>query len=340
MSWINMTSPNKKQLFPQIAAALTLASCALALTPKPVNAASLPAAPPVYASVRLDLQHGRANRAIWALTKRLAANPGDADAHQLLCRVYLQEERWTDAARECETAVRLAPGDSNNHLWLGRVYGEAAAHASLTSAYGLARKVRAEFEAAVQLDPQNVAALSDLGEYYVDVPRLIGGGTGRAEKIARQLASLDTARFHALQAKIDGKKGDLMSAEREWKLAIQSSSNPAEQWMDLATFYAGQKNLAAMQQAIANGIAANRPDASPLVTAASLLVAQRQDLERAAELFRQYLASPNQSEDAPAFRVRVQLGQLLASLGQPTAAQKQFAAAHALASGYAPAQRG
>lgn len=341
MSWTNMTSPNKKRSFSQIAAFVLATSIVAALGSGPsARAASLAATLPAYASVRLDLQYGRADKAISLLSKRLTANPTDDAAHQLLCRVYLQEERWRDAAQECETAVRLAPGDSNNHLWLGRAYGEVAAHASLASAYGLARKVHVEFETAVRLDPKNVAALSDLGEYYVDVPRLIGGGTGHAEKIARQLASLDATRFHALQAKIEGKKGDLTSAEHEWKLAIQTSHDPAEQWMDLATFYAGQKDLAAMQQAIANGIAANRPDASPLVTAASLLVAHHRDLGHAEELLRQYLASPNQSEDAPAFQVRVQLGRLLASLGRPTAARAQFAAAQALASDYTLAQHG
>jgi hypothetical protein len=56
-------------------------------------------------------------------------------------------------------------------------------------------------------------------------------------------------------------------------------------------------------------------------------------------MLRQYLASHDQSEDAPAFQVRVQLGNLLAANGDKTEATKEFAAAHTLASDYEPAQQ-
>lgn len=342
MTLMKFNSPRPKALAVRafLACLLLLALMASMPLTMPIRAASITAATSPYTSIQLDLQQGRANQAIARLNSRLASVPADAAAHQLLCRVYLQEERWPDAERECETAVRLAPDDSDNHLWLGRAYGGAAAHASLTSAYGLARKVRAEFETAVRIDPANVAALSDLGEYYVDVPRLIGGGTGRAKKIAQQLAPLSPARYHALQAKIYAREKDPTNAEREWRLAIQTSPNPADQWMDLATFYASQKNYAAMRDAIAHGVATTRHDAGPLVVAATLLVDRHQDLAHAAALLRQYLASPNQSEDVPAFRVRVQLGQVLAAMGKSAAAHRQFALAQALASGYGPAQHG
>ena len=76
--------------------------------------------------VNADLTVGRADDAISRLSSSLAANPADAEAHNLLCRVYYQEERWDDAIHECETAVRLMPQESEYHLWLGRAYGEKA----------------------------------------------------------------------------------------------------------------------------------------------------------------------------------------------------------------------
>ena len=76
--------------------------------------------------VTADLAAGRADDAISRLNLSLAAKPGDAEAHNLLCRVYYQEKRWDDAIHQCETAVQLAPLDSGYHLWLGRAYGEKA----------------------------------------------------------------------------------------------------------------------------------------------------------------------------------------------------------------------
>lgn len=299
-----------------------------------------PSSPAVYRTIQRDLTDGHADDAISLLNGQLSMNSSDANAHQLLCRVYMQEERWQDAEGECEQAVRLDPNNSSNHLWLGRAYGGAAAHASLGSAYGLARKVRAQFETAVQLDSRNVSALSDLGEYDVDVPRLIGGGVGRAEKIAERLAPLDAARFHALQAKIDEKKSDSAGAESEWKQAIQSSTHPAKQWMELAKFYARQKNFPAMRQAIANGVAADPGNGRALVSGASLLMQHHQELPQATRMLRLYLASPNQSEKTPAFQVHTQLGRLLASQGNQAEAQTQYAEAHALAGNFVPTQPG
>ena len=105
------------------------------------------------------------NNAISRLSSSLATDPGDAEAHNLLCRVYYQEERWDNAIHECAAAVQLAPMDSGYHLWLGRAYGEKADSIHSIKAYGLAKKVRSEFEQAVHLESGNVAALSDLGDF-------------------------------------------------------------------------------------------------------------------------------------------------------------------------------
>lgn len=294
--------------------------------------------PEIDQSIRQYLKNGHANDAIALLLQQLSKNSANAADHDLLCRVYIQEERWADSGQECNRAVELEPNNSAYHQWLGRAYGGAAAHASLTSAYSLAKKVHAEFETAVRLDPRNVSALSDLGEYLVDVPRILGGGTTHAEEIARQLHPLSAARYHALQAKIDEKNSDFPGAEEQWHLAIQSSPDPADQWMGLAEFYAERKNFSAMRQAIQNGIAADPGNGPALVQGATLLIDRHQDSRQAEQMLRLYLASRQQSEDAPAFQVHVQLGNLLAANGDH-AASREFAAAHALASDYKPAQQ-
>ena len=295
--------------------------------------------PAIESSIRQDLNNGHANDAIDLLQRDLARNSANATDHILLCRVYFQEEQWTQAEQECSRAVELDPNSSRYHQWLGRAYGGAAAHSPLTKAYSLAKKVHAEFETAVRLDPHNESALSDLGEYLVDVPRLLGGGTAHAEEIAQKLQPLNAARYHALEAKIDAKKSDDSAAEQQWKLAIQTSSSPAEEWMGLAQFYAERKNYPAMQQAIQSGIAAD-PDHGPaLVQGATLLIEKHQDPAQAEQMLRRYLASSHQTEDAPAFQVQVQLGNLLAANGDHAEATKEFAAAHSLAGQYEAAQQ-
>ncbi len=94
-----------------------------------------------------------------------------------------------------------------------------------------------------------------------------------------------------------------------------------------------------MQQAIHSGIAADPANGKSLVLGATLLLQKHQNLQQARQMLQQYLASRQQSEEAPAFQVHVQLGDLLASQGDQAGAEREYAAAHALASNYAPAQQ-
>ncbi len=285
-------------------------------------------------SVLSLLNSGHANDAILSLQKILAANPQDALAHNLLCRVYDQEQRWTEAVKECQTAVQMQPGNSEFHLWLGRSIGQQAQRASLLTAPGLAKKVHAEFQTAVQLDPRNVAALCDLGKFFVDAPGFLGGGLDKAQAIARQLQPLNAEKYHWMLATIASKEDDPATAERELKLAVAQAKAPALAWMDMAAFYARRKNFPAMEQAIRNGMAADTNNDSALVDGASILIRRKQNLPLAEQLLRRYLASAHLSEEAPAFQVHALLGKLLARQGKTMAAQQEFAAAKALASVY------
>lgn len=289
----------------------------------------------LYARIHILLKNGQANDALAALQTMLATNSQDAQAHNLLCRVHYEQQQWADATRECETAVKLSPNNSEFHDWLGRAYGEQAQRASMLSAYGLAKKVHAEFEQAAALDPHNVQALVDLGEFSVDAPGFLGGGIDKAQAIAGKLQPLDAGKSHILLAAIASKNKDTSTAERELKLAVAQSKSPAKAWMALASFYGKQNNLSAMVQAVQSGVSADKSHGSALVEGAGTLMRYKQNPGQAESMLRQYLASTDKSEDAPAFQVHVQLGNLLAEQGNKQAAQQEYAAAQAMASGYA-----
>ncbi|HEY0163150.1 MAG TPA: tetratricopeptide repeat protein, partial [Edaphobacter sp.] len=127
------------------------------------------------------LKQGRVDEASAMLKQGISSQPQDDEAHLLLCRVYYAQEMADPAVQECETATRNNPSSSNAQMWLGRVYGLKASQSSMLSAFGVARKVRSAFERAVQLNPANVQAMSDLGQFYVEAPSIVGGGTDKAQ---------------------------------------------------------------------------------------------------------------------------------------------------------------
>ena len=291
-------------------------------------------------SVNADLTEGRADDAISRLSSSLTANPGDAEAHNLLCRVYYQEERWDDAIHECQAAVRLMPQDSEYHLWLGRAYGEKADSIHSIKAYGLAKKVRDEFERAVQLDKGYVDALSDLGAFYTDAPGIVGGGKDKAQRIAQALEQYAPARAALVKGSLAEKDKNYPLAETEFKAAIGASHEPADAWMMLASFYARRRQWDQMRAALHAGIEADAKAAKPhgpaLVDGAAVLSDNHQAPQLAIQLLNRYLASPNKSADSPAFQVHAQLARLLEKQGDYQAAQQQIEAAAALAREYHP----
>jgi tetratricopeptide (TPR) repeat protein len=312
---------------------LTLVSAGLA--------ASIPETP--LKAAHADLAAGRADLAIARLHSSLAADPNDAEAHNLLCRVYLAEDRWDDAISECEAAVRISPANSQYHLWLGRAYGGKADAIHSIKAYGLAKKVRDEFERAVQLDGLNADALSDLGEFYTAAPGIVGGSKQKAQNVAQTMQALHPVQAHELKARLAEKDKNYLLAENEYKLALNASHQAAGSWIDLAAYYARRKQWDLMSQALRAGIEVDRKSANPggpaLVEAAAILIHSHQDPTMAVDLLQQYLGSPNQTADAPVFRVHTQLARLLEQQGDHAGAERQNEAAAALAHDYHPSQR-
>lgn len=289
------------------------------------------------AAVRSDLAQGRADDAITLLKQTIAAGDKNADAFNLYCRVSMQLERWDDAVSQCERAVSLDSGSSNNHLWLGRAYGNKAERASMFSAYSFAKKLKAEFETAVSLDPHNAAAMADLGEFYCSAPSVVGGGTSKAEDLVSRLSAIDPVRGHELRAQINAAQKNSSAAESELKAAISAAAHPADQWMSLASFYRKAGRLDEMVQAVKSGRSADPSHTSAEVNGASTLVRSQREIPAAIQMLKDYLSSNQKSEDAPAFAVHVELGNILAKQGDAPGAQREYQAALALAHDYKPA---
>ena len=284
------------------------------------------------------LLQGRVDEAATNLHQILAEQPSDALAHQLLCRTFYAQQIADSAIHECELAVADAPASSDNQMWLARAYGYKAEHANPIAALSLAIKVRTAFEKAVQLDQENVQAMSDLGQFYIAAPSLIGGGLDKAQALANRMAPHFPSQSHRLLALIAGKKNDEGLAEIEFRNAVTAGKTP-EAWIDLGYFYQRHHQSARMIDALQSAVDADRRKGPPLVDAASILTEAKTSPELAENLLRTYLASSGKTDDAPAFKVHVQLGGLLAHRGDTVGAHREYAAALALASNYAPARK-
>lgn len=287
------------------------------------------------------LQSGAADKALNLLQNLPNGGTNDAQAQNLACRVQFTLAHWDAAIRDCQQAIRLDPQSSDSHMWLGRALGEKANKSSFLSAFQLGKRVLSEFQLATQLNPRNGEALSDLGEFYVEAPGVVGGGLEKAESVAEELDRVDTVRADELRAGIARQRGDDGQAEAWLKKALAVSPHPAHQWAALARFYAAHQNWAEMDNAIRNAQAAAARDpraAVALYDAAGVLIKVKREPELAAKLLQEYLASPNKTEEAPAFIAYARLANLQQRMGDAANAQMALAAASELAREYQPVQ--
>jgi tetratricopeptide (TPR) repeat protein len=284
------------------------------------------------------LAQGRVDEAIATLQKTTSEAPNDAESYNLLCRAYFSFGDWDRGISACEKAAELAPNNGTYHLWLGRVYGEKADSANFLSAAGLAKKVRTEFEAAVRLSPENPDARSDLAEFYLEAPGIVGGGRDKAEAEAQILDRLDPAKAHWVRGRIAEKRKDRATAEREYRAAIEASHGGALAWFNLALFYKHDSEYDQMEDALNHAIAAPLDRPEVVMESAEVLIRSGRNFPGAIELLRRYLASSNKVEQAPAFKAHYLLGTALEKQGDKQGAAREYSAALALARNYSRAQ--
>ncbi len=294
------------------------------------------------AQANASLQAGEADKALALLQPLMEQSTVSAEAHNLACRVWLIVGKTDTAVSECQKAESQQPDNALNHLWLGRALGDKADRASFLSAYSLAKRVRSEFEEAVRLDPKNAEALASLGEFDCNAPGVVGGGVDKAENVAAQLDKVDPPRAHELRAQIAEQRKDYDAAQRELHEAIKVGPHPAYQWMALASFFRRREQWTDMVAAVRSGAGAAQRDkhaAVALYNGAGTLVRANRELPQAAKMLEEYLASSDKSEDGPAFVAYARLAKVKEQLGDKEAAEKDRAAAVALAHDYNPQGR-
>jgi tetratricopeptide (TPR) repeat protein len=284
------------------------------------------------------LAAGRVDDAIITLRGRIGAMPSDAAAHNLLCRAYFSIGDWNRSVSACEQAVSLDPQNSRYHLWLGRVYGEKADSSSFFTAAGLAKKVRAEFEQAVQLDPDNVDARTDLAEFYLEAPGIVGGGQDKARAQVQTLAKLDPAKAHWVKGRLAEKRKDPVGAEKEYRAAVEASHGSALAWFNLALFYRHGQRWDEMEEAIRHASSAPLSRPEVLMESADVLIRSGRNFPLAIELLRRYLASNSTVEEAPTFKAHYLLGTALEKQGDQQGAAEEYRAALSLAKEFSRAK--
>jgi Flp pilus assembly protein TadD len=267
------------------------------------SAAALLAAWPLLAASSADLEQARKLYQLTDYDTSLkilqTIEPKDGPVHALIGRNHYMQGEYKKATESLEKAVAAEPANSDYELWLGRAFGRRAETASPFTAPPNANKARQHFEKAVQLDPRNMDALSDLFEYYLEAPGFMGGGLDKARGVANEMATLDPVEGHWAQARLAEKRKEFGSAEEHLQLAAELAPKQASRLIDLARFLAKQGRYQESDQSFrkAEKIAPNSPQV--IYARADTYIEQGRNLAAARKLLKRYLEAQLTPEDPP-----------------------------------------
>lgn len=246
-------------------------------------------------------EYGRAIDELQTLSRK------DAAAHALMGKAYFMQGQYKQAVASLEKAVAEDGANSDHYDWLGRAYGRVAESSSFVSALGWAKKTVRAFERAVELQPSNLEALSDLFEYYLEAPGIAGGGLDKAENIAQRFAALDEAEAHWVRARIAEKRKDHASAEREFRAAWAAAPHEVGRVLDLAAFLSSRGRFAEAE-ALFRGAEETHPNSPKvLYSRAAAYIQSKRNLDEAQSLLEHYLALRTTPDDPSTLEVGVLL---------------------------------
>jgi len=203
------------------------------------------------------------------------------------------------ATEAIEKATAADPRNSTYFMWLGRAYGRRAETSSAFTAPGFASRSRQNFEKAVELDPANLEATSDLFEYYLEAPGFLGGGMDKAVKAAEKIAALNETEGYWARAKIAEKRKEWSGAEQQLRRAAELAPRQVGRLLDLARFLARQGRYQESDQTFqaAHQIAPNTPQV--MFAEADTYIRNGRNLEMARQLLKQYLSASLTPDDPP-----------------------------------------
>jgi len=223
----------------------------------------------------------------------------DSAVYELVGRNYYMQAEYKKATEALEKAWAADPSSSEIALWAGRAFGRRAETSSVLTAPGYASKARQFFERAAQLSPDNLEALTDLFEYYLEAPSFLGGGVEKAAATSARIARIDAAEGYWTQAKLAEKHKEYHGAEEQLRRAVEAAPQQIGRLIDLARFIAKQGRIQEADQHLARAEKIN-PDSPKLMFAkADLYIKQHRNLDEAKDLLQRYLAASLTPDDPP-----------------------------------------
>jgi len=223
-----------------------------------------------------------------------ARQPGNPEVEFRLGSIALWFDDETRGREYLERAVRAKPNDARYEDALGNAYGLMAQKAPFFSKFGWAKKCLAAYSHAAEIEPDNPDCHWSLLSFYMQAPRIVGGGLDKARAEAAVIRRLNDTEGRIAWVTVDLAQKKFDEAFQVFDDVLRVSPD------DFLALYQVGRCAAVSGAQLARGRAA---------------------LERCLGL------PPPAGPDRPTYsNVHYRLGNILEKMGEPAAAQAEYAA--------------
>ena len=237
------------------------------------------------------------------------------------------------AEAQFERAVAADERNAVYHLWLGNAVGQQAQNANPIRQGLMARRIRSEWERAIELDPALIDARDALITFYLQAPGFMGGSAAKAKEQQREIAGRNAFRGHLSAANIASFEKDTAGVERALRAAIAAAPDSLRAVIALAQRQQSWGRVAAAFTTLDEGLGRHPRDIALRFQVGRLAASTGEQLPRAEQVLRSLVAEPEwelgNSRPTRA-AVHYRLGMVLEKSGKRPDARQEYERALAL----------
>jgi len=258
----------------------------------------------------------------------VSAFPDDAEALFYLARSWLLEDGWEEAIDSIEAALAMDPGNSTYHQVLGQALGlKARSISNPFTRFSTARRARAEFAEAVELDPENLSARMNLLQYYARAPGIAGGSRANARAQAEEIRRRDESEGREGFAIIHRYAKAPAAAEAEYRAAIQADRDNRSARIGLGRLLLDEDRVQDARQVFEHTLEIDSGNRQALFYIGEVAARTGEQIARGIEALESYLAGRRCLNEPSESEALFLLGRLLEDEGEVERARSCYRAA-------------
>ncbi len=172
----------------------------------------------------------------------LCALPLSAADDMAAARAALDRDDNEKAVELFTKVIAAQPKNAEAYYRRGLAYGDLAQRSNILKQASLAKKTKADFERAVELDPNHLDARFMLVNFYLLAPGFMGGGDDKAMVQAAEIKKRDVLEGHRAYARVYSHQKKMDLARKEYVDAVRAHPKSARAHYLLAGFLINEKN--------------------------------------------------------------------------------------------------